>query len=267
MSRSKLNYWVDVVIAIAFLISAVSGIVFLLPLGFGSSDNRAALGISYTLWDQLHVWGSLAMIAGVGAHLVLHVKWLVVMTKRMVGGGTAPRPRRKGTPQVASRRRLLKTGGAALGGGVVLAACGAALVGLGSLMGLFGEGRSDETTAGTPGSVSQSGAPKADGAAGAHPGDGDSDGTDLLLKVTSTEPTSEPTYPAATPEAPTATPVATPSSEPTQDVPPVEEAAAEDLCVLCPHGVVNDPYPGRCRKYNDRDGDGLCDYSVPVPCG
>lgn len=32
--------------------------------------------------------------------------------------------------------------------------------------------------------------------------------------------------------------------------------------VACPHGLVNDPYPGRCRHYRDSDGDGICDYSV-----
>ena len=33
--------------------------------------------------------------------------------------------------------------------------------------------------------------------------------------------------------------------------------------VACPRGVRNDPYPGRCRLYRDRDGDGYCDLSVP----
>lgn len=32
--------------------------------------------------------------------------------------------------------------------------------------------------------------------------------------------------------------------------------------VACPKGLVNDPYPGRCRHYVDADGDGICDYSV-----
>lgn len=30
----------------------------------------------------------------------------------------------------------------------------------------------------------------------------------------------------------------------------------------CPKGIVNDPYPGRCRDYRDDDHDGYCDYSV-----
>jgi hypothetical protein len=32
--------------------------------------------------------------------------------------------------------------------------------------------------------------------------------------------------------------------------------------VACPFGLVDDPYPGRCRHYRDSNGDGYCDYSV-----
>ena len=38
--------------------------------------------------------------------------------------------------------------------------------------------------------------------------------------------------------------------------------AARSSGVACPKGLVNDPYPGRCRHYVDADGDGICDYSV-----
>ncbi len=33
----------------------------------------------------------------------------------------------------------------------------------------------------------------------------------------------------------------------------------------CPHGLVNDPYPGECNKYVDTDDDGICDRSQPAP--
>ena len=31
----------------------------------------------------------------------------------------------------------------------------------------------------------------------------------------------------------------------------------------CPRGLVNDPYPGRCRLYRDTNGNGYCDLSEP----
>ncbi len=55
MKRAKLNYWIDVLMGVAFVISAVSGLVFLLPLGFLSSEGTEMLGLSYRLWDQLHI--------------------------------------------------------------------------------------------------------------------------------------------------------------------------------------------------------------------
>jgi len=33
----------------------------------------------------------------------------------------------------------------------------------------------------------------------------------------------------------------------------------------CPHGEVNDTYPGECNKYIDTDNNGICDHSEPAP--
>lgn len=41
---------------------------------------------------------------------------------------------------------------------------------------------------------------------------------------------------------------------------------SSQLCVACPKGLTNDPYPGRCRLYVDNDNDGLCDYSIATAC-
>ena len=44
---------------------------------------------------------------------------------------------------------------------------------------------------------------------------------------------------------------------------PVPSTPQPQVGVACPFGVVNDPYPGRCRRYVDQDGDGICDLSEP----
>lgn len=41
--------------------------------------------------------------------------------------------------------------------------------------------------------------------------------------------------------------------------PTLPVAAAEG--VACPSGVVNDPYPGHCKRYVDDNNNGLCDLS------
>jgi cytochrome b subunit of formate dehydrogenase len=90
MSKTKLNYMLDAVIALAFILSALTGIVFLFAGSGGYQGGRnpdfrtEVLGISRGVWSDLHTWVSLVMIAGVVIHLVLHWHWIVCMTKRMV---------------------------------------------------------------------------------------------------------------------------------------------------------------------------------------
>ncbi|MBN1933637.1 MAG: hypothetical protein JW934_03175 [Anaerolineae bacterium] len=39
------------------------------------------------------------------------------------------------------------------------------------------------------------------------------------------------------------------------------QASKSDSTTSCPFGEVNDPYPGRCHRYTDQNGTGICDYS------
>jgi hypothetical protein len=259
MKRAKQNYWIDVLMGVAFVISSISGLVFLLPLGFLSSDVTRTLGVSNSLWDTLHLWGSLAMIAGVGGHLLLHTKWIVAMTKKLLMPGKRAAASATGTQSdtgatSSSRRRLLKLGGALLGVSA-LAACGAALLGLRTA---FGE--DDEETVAAGASVVSQSAPKSHARNNAQ-----ADGVDAAEQPAAVEAEPQDPAPALSDDgdadaAPAAEPKATPATEP-----PAE--ATEELCVACPHGLVNDPYPGRCRRYVDSDGDGICDLSVPQVCG
>jgi hypothetical protein len=82
--QARLNYWIDVVTGLGFLASAVSGLVFLIPFDWLSLHNDGiprVMGLDYQLWSGLHTWTSLIMIVGVAAHLGLHWKWMVKMTR------------------------------------------------------------------------------------------------------------------------------------------------------------------------------------------
>lgn len=87
--RGKLLYAVDVVILVAFLLSGVSGLVLWLggPGGYQGGRNpnygQLTLGLSHSTWDDLHVWTSFVMGAGVLVHLALHWSWTVCMTRRL----------------------------------------------------------------------------------------------------------------------------------------------------------------------------------------
>jgi len=223
VKKAKLNYWVDVSIGVSFVLSAVSGLIFLLPVGSGAGLSSGFLGIGYSLWDQLHIWSSLAMMAGVLAHLVLHWNWIMTMTRKMLPTrevsreGAAPAPGFQ-----LSRRRFLSLGFTTVAAGVLVAGCAM----------LTGRQATEPE--------------QEDSAAGASQDD--------------TEPLSQQDDGSGSPDGAEQSPQqegnAAVTSEPEQ---PVQRLSG----VACPRGMINDPFPGRCRNYTDRDGDGICDYSVP----
>ena len=99
-SKAIVHYSIDVAIMLAFLFSAVSGFVLLFaPAGYQGGRNphyaQTILFLSNETWTILHTWGSIAMVAGVLGHLILHWKWMVRMTKnrfRKIGAKRIDRP-------------------------------------------------------------------------------------------------------------------------------------------------------------------------------
>jgi hypothetical protein len=93
ITKAKLNFAVDAMILVAFLAAAASGIVLLgMPHGGfqgGRNPNfgQTVLFLSRDGWSDVHVWGSLAMIAGIVIHLALHWRWIVCMVRRFAASG------------------------------------------------------------------------------------------------------------------------------------------------------------------------------------
>lgn len=91
ISKSKINYWIDVVTGLAFILSVVSGIVLLFVPSGGfqggrnSSYGREVLLLGHSTWSGLHTWSSIIMAAGVFGHLILHWNWIVCMTRKYFG--------------------------------------------------------------------------------------------------------------------------------------------------------------------------------------
>ena len=86
MSKPKINYMVDMLILIAFLLTGLSGIVLLLIPGGRGLSQYVVLGIPRAGWVELHDWAGISTMIGVFLHFVLHWKWLVCMTGNIFSG-------------------------------------------------------------------------------------------------------------------------------------------------------------------------------------
>ncbi len=88
--KVRLNYALDVVIGFAFILAAITGILFLFAGSGGYQGGRnpgfqtEMLGIARATWSDLHTWTGLVMIIGAAVHLVLHWNWIVCVTKRLL---------------------------------------------------------------------------------------------------------------------------------------------------------------------------------------
>lgn len=85
MNKTKLNYIVDFLAFIFFIISAVSGLAMLLHMPSGVRQGRLQefLGIQKEAWLGLHNGTSLILIVLVIIHFILHWEWIARVTKSM----------------------------------------------------------------------------------------------------------------------------------------------------------------------------------------
>jgi len=80
MKQVTINLIVDAAIGAAFALSAVSGLVFLLPQD--AATVPMVLGLDLLMWSDLHTIASLVMIGGVLLHLALHARWIGANVRR-----------------------------------------------------------------------------------------------------------------------------------------------------------------------------------------
>lgn len=81
----KVNLVVDAVIAVSFLLAAVSGVYFLFVSngGFGGGRDPAwdpAFLFSRTTWDLIHTWSGVVMICAAVVHFYIHWRWVKNVT-------------------------------------------------------------------------------------------------------------------------------------------------------------------------------------------
>ena len=87
---SKFNLAVNLVVALSFLLTAITGIYFLYvsPGGFQGGRNSnwdPGLIFNRTTWDMIHTWAGVIFILAAVVHFAIHWRWAVKVTRRLLG--------------------------------------------------------------------------------------------------------------------------------------------------------------------------------------
>ncbi|MFC2015636.1 DUF4405 domain-containing protein [Chloroflexota bacterium] len=83
----KVNVGIDVLVAVSFLICALSGIYFVFAPsgGFQGGTNpgwEPNFLFSRTAWDLIHTWSGVVMIVAAAIHFAIHWRWVRNVTVR-----------------------------------------------------------------------------------------------------------------------------------------------------------------------------------------
>ena len=86
MNKNKINYWLDFVLLILFLIVVITG--FILKFAFVSGEPGNGRWITFLGFDKLqfiswHSMVAIVMSVLIIVHLVLHLKWIKNMSKKI----------------------------------------------------------------------------------------------------------------------------------------------------------------------------------------
>lgn len=81
MNKARINYWIDVGLIITFILSALTGLVKWPGLFRLTGIRHSALPMREI--SLVHDWSGLVMILLVLAHLLLHLNWIIIMTKTL----------------------------------------------------------------------------------------------------------------------------------------------------------------------------------------
>ena len=83
----RLNVAINALVAVSFLLTAVSGIYFLFAPSGGFQGGRnpgwdPMFLFSRTTWDLIHTWAGVVFIGAVVVHFGIHWQWIKTMTRQ-----------------------------------------------------------------------------------------------------------------------------------------------------------------------------------------
>ncbi len=84
--RARMNLWLNILVAISFLLTSISGVYFLFVGGSqGGRVPDPMFLFSRTIWDGLHTWAGVVLIASAIVHFAIHWRWVTNVTRKVFG--------------------------------------------------------------------------------------------------------------------------------------------------------------------------------------
>ena len=95
MNRSQLNLIIDLLAAASLVAMIVTGYILRFPLPPTTNRTHELWGMSRHEWGAIHSWASLALLAVLFVHAVLHWEWIFATIRhRFTTSKAAPNQRR-----------------------------------------------------------------------------------------------------------------------------------------------------------------------------
>ena len=87
--QTRKNWGIDFAVFVGAVIAGLTGIYFLFVTSGGYNGGRNAfynvtILFGRETWEEFHLWGGLLMILAVALHFLIHWRWVVSMTRRVV---------------------------------------------------------------------------------------------------------------------------------------------------------------------------------------
>ena len=85
-ARGRFNLYINLTVALSFLITALTGLYFFLVPGasHGSGLADPLWLFARTTWDLIHTWASVVLISAAVLHFVIHWKWVTKITAKII---------------------------------------------------------------------------------------------------------------------------------------------------------------------------------------
>jgi len=79
MNQTEKNFWIDAIVFIALLITTLSGLL----LWLGNPDKGIiSLGLTFILWQTMHLCSAMIGLTGIILHVAAHWNWLKALRGR-----------------------------------------------------------------------------------------------------------------------------------------------------------------------------------------